>query len=259
MMIACAHATSKKFGHDRKGNPRHRCLLCGKTWTDRPINQLGQMQVRVADAKMALRLLAEGMSIRGVARSTQLAPNTVSKLLVYFGRACRKFMDQRMRGLKLDHLQVDEQWTFVGKKQARLTMNEREERHDVGDVYIWTAVDESTKLLPCFLVGKRSGDNARRFMVDLASRLTFPNPHASNAHSYQAGGYQPITQISTDCFEGYREAVDLAFGVYAKYGQIRKVYRNAKMIYTPSDMIGTKRKGIRGILPHEVRDMHEPR
>ena len=123
----------------------------------------------------------------------------------------------------------------------------RAERHDIGDVYLWTCIDQKTKLMPSFLIGKRSADNARRFLMDVAGRLTFPNPHTSDAHDFKAGGYPKIVQISTDAFAGYREAVDLAFGPYAKYGTIIKEYRNANMIYTPSEMVGTKRTGIRGI------------
>ncbi len=41
--------------------------------------------------------------------------------------------------------------------------------------------------------------------------------------------------------------MDLAFGPYAKYGTIVKDYRNATMIYTPSEMVGTQWTGIRGI------------
>ena len=101
--------------------------------------------------------------------------------------------------------------------------------------------------MPGFLVGKRSADNARRFMQDIAGRLVFPNAHASDAHSYAAGGYKPITQISTDGFPAYPEAVDLAFGPYVKFGTIIKDYRNATMIYTPSEMVGTRRTGKRNI------------
>ena len=64
-------------------------------------------------------------------------------------------------------------------------------------------------------------------MVDLSHRLVMPKPHASDPHGYQAGGYVHITQLSTDGFPAYPEAVDLAFGPYAKYGQIIKDYRNA--------------------------------
>lgn len=247
MMIACAHATSKRFGRDRKGNQRFRCQLCGKTWTEKQANPLGTMRVPVETAKLALRLLVEGMSIRATERTTGLHRDTICKLIVHFGDACRSFLDERMRGLKLDHLQFDEQWTFVAKKQSRLTMTERERRGDIGDIYLWTCIDQKTKLMPAFAIGKRSADMARRFMLDVAKRLQWPNPHQSDAHAFDAGGYRPIVQISTDGFAAYPEAVDLAFGPYAKFGTIIKEYRNANMVYTPSEMVGTKRTGIRGI------------
>ena len=123
----------------------------------------------------------------------------------------------------------------------------------MGEVYIWTCIDQRTKLLPSFLIGKRSADNARRFMMDVAGRLVFPKAHASDAHAFMVGGYQPVTQVSTDGFPGYPEAVDLAFGPYVRYGVIIKDYRNSKMIYTPSEMVGTKRTGIRGIDGREQR------
>jgi len=252
-MIVCAHSQTKRFGKDRKGNQRFRCLLCGKTWTEATAKPLGDMRVPVEMAKLALSLLTQGMSIRATERATGINRNTIMKLIVHFGTACRSFLDREMRGLTLTHLQFDEQWTYVGRKQARLTVDEKAERHDIGDIYLWTCIDKQTKLMPSFLIGKRSADNARRFMMDVATRLVFPNPHASDAHDFQTGGYKPVVQISTDGFAPYPEAVDMAFGPYVKYGTIIKDYRNAKMIYTPSEMVGTKRTGIRGIGRSERR------
>ena len=253
MMIACAHAQTKKDGKDRYGNQRYKCCLCGKRFADEQPKLLGKMYLPIADAKLVLNLLTQGMSIRATERTTGVDRNTICKVLVFFGDACKRFLDDRMRGLTLEHLQFDEQWTFVGKKQARLTIDEKAERYDQGDIYLWTCIDQKTKLMPSFLIGKRSADNARRFMMDVASRLTFPNPHASDSHSFHAGSYPKIVQISTDGFSAYPEAVDLAFGPYAKYGTIIKEYRNATMPYTPSEMVGTKRTGIRGIGDSERR------
>ncbi len=247
MMIACAHATFQKYGKDRKGIQRFKCSLCGKRWTEEHAKPLGEMRVPVETAKLTLRLLTEGMSIRATERTTGVHRDTLCKLIVFFGDACKRFLDDRMQGLQLSHLQFDEQWTFVGKKQSRLTMTERTRSSDIGDIYLWTCIDQKTKLLPAFLIGKRSADNARRFMMDVASRLTFPKPHQSDDQSYTKPGYRPIVQISTDGFSAYPEAVDLAFGPYVKYGTIIKEYRNASMIYTPSEMVGTKRTGVRGI------------
>lgn len=249
-MIApiCSHSERRTNGVDRHGNTRYRCKLCGKTWVEaQPVRPLGPMRVKIGDAKTVLRLLTEGMSIRATQRATGMDRNTICKLIVMFGDKCRAFLDARMRGLALTHLQFDEQWTFVYKKQSRLTIQERAECCDKGDVYLWTCVDQKTKLMPSFLIGKRSADNARRFMMDVAGRLVFPAPHASDAHGFSAGGYVPVTQVSTDGFPAYPEAVDLAFGPYVRFGTIIKEYRNAGMIYTPGEMVGTRRTGIRGI------------
>ncbi|MBN2022084.1 MAG: hypothetical protein JW809_04760 [Pirellulales bacterium] len=177
------------------------------------------------------------------------------KLMVRFGQACKAYMDTHLRNLTLQHVEVDEIWTFVAKKQGRLTQEEKVGRCNLGDVYLWTALDKDTKLVASFIVGKRSADNARRLMVDLSRRIVMPNPHSSDAHKYRPSGYVHVTQISTDGFQAYPEAVDLAFGPYAKYGQIVKDYRNATQPgrYAPPEMVGTERKGIFGIREEEER------
>ncbi|MGD0654668.1 MAG: hypothetical protein ABSA16_10015 [Thermoguttaceae bacterium] len=202
-----------------------------------------------------LHHLVEGNTLRSTTRLTGVHRTTIQKLLVTFGNACKKFMDVQLRNLSLEHVEVDEIWTFVEKKQGRLTLEEKSERHDIGDIYLWTALDKETKLVASFIVGKRSADNARKLMVDLSRRLVMPKPHDSDDHNYQSHGYIYITQISTDGFPAYPEAVDLAFGPYAKYGQITKDYRNIEQPgrYGPPEMVGTERKGIFGINESEER------
>ena len=132
MMIRCAHAQHQKYGRNRKGQQRHRCTLRGHVWFDAQPKPLGTMRVPIETAKLALRLLVEGMSIRATERTTDLHRDTICKLIVHYGDACQRFLDERMQGLTLSHLQFDEQWTFVAKKQSRLTMDDRAERHPAG-------------------------------------------------------------------------------------------------------------------------------
>src|SRR5258708_35018333 len=96
------------------------------------------MRVEIETAKLVLRLLTEGMSIRATERTTGVHRDTICKLIVHFGNACQRFLDDRMNNLTLTHLEFDEQWTYVAKKQARLTTTEREESSDIGDIYLWT-------------------------------------------------------------------------------------------------------------------------
>ena len=190
-----------------------------------------------------LHHLIEGNTLRSTSRLTGVHRTTIMSHMVKFGEACQRLMDGELRNLTLGHVECDEIWTFVKKKQSRLTIQEREERGDIGDIYVWTAVDNVTKLLVSHIVGKRSADNARRLMVDLRSRITLPRPHEADI----TGEYRKVLQISTDGLAAYPEAVDLAFGPYVKFGTIIKDYRNANMPYTPSEMIGTQRRGVFGI------------
>jgi hypothetical protein len=82
-------------------------------------------------------------------------------------------------------------------------------------------------------------------MVNLAGRLV-----ALGTESY------PRIQVSSDGFAAYPEAVGLAFGPYAKFGVIIKKYRNAKMRYDPSEIVGTRRIAIRNVVPRTICTSH---
>ncbi len=77
-------------------------------------------------------------------------------------------------------------------------------------------------------------------------------------------GQSPFgTSSSTDGFPGYPEAVDLAFGPYAKYGQIIKDYRNHHITSPVATAPGNGRDGAQGHIRHKRKqralDLHESR
>lgn len=137
--------------------------------------------------------LVEGASIRSIERMTGVHRDTIMRLLVRVGGQCATILDERMRGLRCQQVQVDEIWTYCGKKQARLSF---EERHTVelGDQYVFVALDADTKLVPHFDVGKRNMGTAYRFMDNLKGRLI--------------GRFQ----LTTDAFVPYIGAVERAWG-----------------------------------------------
>src|SRR5688572_17369867 len=103
---------------------------------------------------MVLNLLVEGNSLRSIKRLTGVHRDTAMRLMVQVGDKCREFLDRRMRGLRLDHVQADEIWTFVQKKQGRVKADE--DNQEIGDQYLFVGLDESTKLIPTFVIGKRT-------------------------------------------------------------------------------------------------------
>src|SRR5438552_2816460 len=123
-----------------------------------------------------LHLLLDGCSIRAVSRFTGVHRDTCVRLVLIFGRACERFLRQQMHDLQLNHLQCDEMWTFVRKKQRRIVDTD-EDADEIGDIYLFRALDEETRLMPAHLVGKREEDNAIKFMTLLAGCLKRPKPH----------------------------------------------------------------------------------
>src|SRR5579863_838366 len=85
-----------------------------------------------------LRLLSEGNSIRSTMRLTGIEKKTITRIVVRFGNQCRQYLDHSLANLSLEHVQLDEQWTFCRMKEkqvARRKLNNAE----IGDQYLYTA------------------------------------------------------------------------------------------------------------------------
>ena len=80
-----------------------------------------------------LSMLCEGSSMRSVSRVADMSINTVSKLLVDAGLACARFHDEAVRGVKAQHVQCDEIWSFCYAK-ARRVPNVKAAPGGAGDV-----------------------------------------------------------------------------------------------------------------------------
>lgn len=161
-------------------------------------------KLRIEKQKTAISALVEGCSIRSTERMTGIHRDTIMRLMVRVGNACEGFMDRTMRGLNCKKIQVDEIWTYVGKKQRHLT--HKDDPNQKGDFWAWVAIDADSKLVPTYKVGKRNWHMANQFIGDLSSRLT------------------NRVQLSSDMLNLYVEAVDNHFGGDVDFGQIVKSY-----------------------------------
>jgi IS1 family transposase len=188
---------------------------------------------------LVLHMLVEGNSLRSIQRLTGVHRDTVAWLMVRAGERCRALLDSRMRGVRLNHLQLDELWTFVKKKQGHLREEERADT-TIGDQFLFVALDEETKLIPCFALGKRNGETTARFIDDLAERIV-------HRESFQRGHHP---QISTDGWQSYPTCIEDAFGSGARYGVIVKSYEQAEQPgrYGPPVLVDTERRVVVGPL-----------
>lgn len=218
-----------RHGKNRNGTQRYRCGQCGRTFSEERQGPFGDMRIAEERGLMALSLLVEGCSVRSVSRLTGLEKRTVLSLLLVAGEKCRRFMDDKIRGVSCEQVQADEIWTYVGKKQKRLAEGDPEE---YGDQYVFVAIDPETKLALSHRVGKRTGRTAHAFLSDLASRL--------------AGR----VQLSTDFFRPYWEGVQDVFGADVDYAVVVKLYGGeaeaGREAYAPSRCLGTQKIILEG-------------
>jgi hypothetical protein len=122
----------------------------------------GEKQIAVISA------LAEGSGIRQIERMTGVHRDTIMRLGVRVGQGCASLLDQKMRNLSCQHLQLDEIWRFIGKKERHMRPDDS---HELGDAWTFCAIDSETKLVPSFKVGKRDLATANAFVSDVTSRM----------------------------------------------------------------------------------------
>jgi len=174
--------------------------------------------------------IVEGNSIRATARMCDVAFNTVLNFVPVIGKACADYQDTVLRNLTCKRIQCDEMWGFIGKKQKHVKTTDGP---GLGDVWTWVAIDADTKLVPCWLVGKRDAGYAFEFISDLGNRLA------------------NRVQLTTDGHRAYLEAVEGVFGADVDYAMLVKLYGSAEgegneRRYSPAVCLHTRKEAMIG-------------
>lgn len=170
--------------------------------------------------------------MRSIERVAGVSINTVSKLLVDVGRAAEAFHDKTVHGLKTAQLQCDEIWSFCYAKKVNVP-TVKGSPDFAGDIWTFTALDRTSKMIVSWVAADRSYDSALRLMEDASDRI------------------RGDLQISTDGFKGYERAVEAAFAKRASYGQVIKKYgaapdKGPERKYSPGICIAAERGVIAG-------------
>jgi transposase-like protein/IS1 family transposase len=227
---ACG-AETKKFGKDRKGHQRHRCLACKKTFIEAYERPLGEMRLSLEKAVSVIKLLVEGCSIRSAERITGVEKRTILSLLLLVGDRCEKLMADRICGLEVKNVQCDELWGYVGMKEKTKTRKSIASNR-IGDAYCFVAMERTTKLILAWHLGRRTADHT----VDFTEKLR----HATKGNF----------QINTDGFSAYAEAISYSLGAqHVDFAQIIKTYANnpeSETRYSPSECTGCNKVAAYG-------------
>lgn len=180
--------------------------------------------------------LCEGVGQRAVTRLTGTDRKTVARLALRVGRGCAELHDRMMVGIRVQRLELDEAWSFVGKKQKNVKRNELFAK---GDQYVFIGMAGTQKAIISYRVGKRDSANTAEFIYDLRERVI------------------GLPEISTDGFLPYKNAIRDAFGNRIAHGTITKTYSvtnlgtAAAVRYSPAQVVAVERDVVSGV-PVEI-------
>jgi IS1 family transposase len=177
-----------------------------------------------------LRMLCEVCSIRSAERLTSHHRDTIMRLTVEDGKKAQAVLNAKIKNIQAGHIQIDEAWTFVGKKNKMRNFEDICNSR-IGTQFVFVALDRRKKLIPSFNLGKREIRTVVPFIRDLRRKHT-GRPH-----------------ITTDIYKPYINAIwdTLAYDKVS-YTQLMKVYSensNPKREgYSPVDFVMTQKRVI---------------
>ncbi len=188
--------------------------------------------------------LCEGVGVRAAARLTGTNRKTVARVALQVGIGCAEWHDRVMTGVRMNRLELDELWSFVGKKQARVQRNELFAK---GDQYVFIGMAATQKAIVSFRIGKRDSANTDLFIQDLRERVI------------------GLPEISTDGFHPYRNAIRDAFGNRVAHGVVHKTYSvthlatpEASRRYSPAAVVAVSHDVVSGV-PAEISTSYAER
>jgi IS1 family transposase len=182
--------------------------------------------------------LCDGLGHRAVSRITGVNRGTIGDLALKVGLGCAALHDGKMTGLRVSRLELDELWSFVGRKQKRVKPNQPDAMV-AGDQYTFVGLAAAARAIIAYRTGKRDTENTLEFVHDLRERVI------------------GAPEISTDGFRPYQAAIRDVFAGRVSHGVIVKTYsvtnlavKEAARRYSPAEVVAVEREVVSGVPAH---------
>lgn len=144
--VACPNEECEQFGRTGQGNiigngtyatksgrvRKYICRTCGRVFCDRTNTMFYDLRTSEDKVILALKLILKGMSQRSIAEVLEVCPKSVSTWLSRASDQSEAITETRLKDLEVPRVEMDELWTFVGKKESRKTKNTKMMEHGSG-------------------------------------------------------------------------------------------------------------------------------
>lgn len=169
---SCGSNAFKKNGINQHGDQNHKCLICNKQFVLDPKNKIISDETK----NLIRRLLLERLSLRGICRAAQVSQpwllNFIKEEYARVPRDLNAKMPPESTGLILERLEADELWSFVGQKKNQ--------------VWIWLALDATTRQVVAIHAGGRSEQDAKVFWAEVPEPYRLGcDVYTDEWHAYQ--------------------------------------------------------------------------
>lgn len=170
-----------KNGHDYKGDQKFHCKSCDRYGTLQA--QKGYDKKRREQVK---RALLERVSLRGIGRIFQMSRHTVSQWLSDWLEDQPSVSHTLVPAERDDVLELDELWSFVGKKEQKR--------------WLWLALCRRTRQVVAYWLGDRSESSAvrlwERIPSDYRRCASFSDQWEAYRHVFDVRKHQMVNKKS---------------------------------------------------------------
>lgn len=127
--VACTNPTCPDQGVKGRGNVILRrtygpdairflnCRTCKTQFSERRGTPLFDLRLPKAKIIDVVKHLAEGVGVRRTARLTGVSRDSVGRIVRLVGKHAKSIHDELVNDLNIHEVQMDEMWSFVGKKR----------------------------------------------------------------------------------------------------------------------------------------------
>jgi hypothetical protein len=133
------------------------CQACGHKFTVRRHTVLYRLKAHSARVAEALTFLAEGVDISALERVLGIGEGSLHTWLTRAGLHAEKLHAHFFQGLHFQHIQLDELWANV--------------RQESQEVWLWAAMEVTTKIVPVIHLGPRTLEMAYAVVHELCERM----------------------------------------------------------------------------------------
>lgn len=230
-----------------------RCNKCGETFSERK----GTVYYGIKKADYVfdevMMLLMSRVSIKDIERITGVSEQTIGRWLEKAALYLETVHDEVVKDIESTECQIDEIWSFVLMKKKRAKQKGLEKRNDIGDQWIFIAIDAVKKLVIHWKIGKRTLETAKIFIKELKSKIS-NNPLyttdelPSYAEAFLSNFSEEIKADSTGKRGRPRKKGIKKIDKNLKLAQTHKHRKNGKVVKVTEEIVFGDEEEIRKII-----------